>query len=242
MSFYLVFVGAQDNEGAGGMEDFHSIHASWGDAIRVARNYIEEAVADWANVAEINPDGSMRWWSNGPRGLEDDIEFDPDNWQEMNMHPGSLRSKPPAPPRRPTMTDPTAVYYDLWASARQCPQCLSDLDSVLLIGAASNGIAIQYTCPHCGAAGTRPVTVAVDPLAALREARALVEALLEYGKPWRAQNEYPDYGGPDTYCPVCKHETWGDFDAGLHAPDCGLMAAWNALARWRGDKPAEEEK
>jgi hypothetical protein len=79
-------------------------------------------------------------------------------------------------------------------------------------------------------------------LAALREARALVEALLEYGKPWRAQNEYPDYGGPDTYCPVCKHETWGDFDAGLHAPDCGLMAAWNALARWRGDKPAEEEK
>jgi hypothetical protein len=59
------------------------------------------------------------------------------------------------------MSDLAAVYYALWEDARQCPACLTDLDAVRLIGAASNGIAIQYDCPHCGAAGTRPVRIAL---------------------------------------------------------------------------------
>jgi len=97
MSFYLVFAGEQYDERAGGMESFFQIHTSLGSAMKAAREHIEDMCSDWANIAEVNQDGSMRWWSNGPRGLEDDVEFDPDNWQEMNMQPWQFEIEPARP-------------------------------------------------------------------------------------------------------------------------------------------------
>jgi hypothetical protein len=94
MNIYMLFVGEQYNERAGGMENFHSAHSALGNAFKAAEEYIEDACADWANIVEIAPDGMMRWWSNGPRGLEEDHEFDPYDWTEMNFQPWQFEYAP----------------------------------------------------------------------------------------------------------------------------------------------------
>lgn len=157
------------------------------------------------------------------------------------------------------MSDSTTIYRDLWINVRQCPQCCADLDAVLLIGAASNGIMVQYDCPHCGAGGTRPVYMGA-PETLVAEYRRLVDvaeahAETALGKLSDAEAErnwalaqrdearalvealldagdwYHGHGDHlEGYIDVCL--PCGMVDG--HDPTCAVGRAEAALAAWKG--------